>query len=141
MSDAIYHQEILKLAKAWRDDAQLENDGVVSIRHDNPLCGDTVAIAAAREQGTITALSLQVRGCVLCKAAAHTLTKQTSNDNRLDSLNDLCQQASDMFASNEVPSALSIFTPVTDYPARHECVLLPYAALAKIILILQSDHT
>lgn len=136
MNDTIYHQQILGLAKAWLDDAPLEGNGVIKLRHDNPLCGDSVAMAIRGDRETITSLSLQVRGCVLCKAAARKLQEQASGDRRRASLDYMCQQAYGLFAGNEVPAALSLFTPVLAHPARHECVLLPYAALAKAILML-----
>lgn len=42
---------------------------------DNPLCGDRVTIDVKLAGGKLAAIGHQVRGCLLCEAAAATIAR------------------------------------------------------------------
>ena len=73
MSDALYHDAILALAKDRRHAGRLEAP-THSHTSDNPLCGDRVTIDIDRSpDGSVRRIGHLVRGCVLCQAAAAAL--------------------------------------------------------------------
>ena len=69
MSDELYQEALLKLAKESPRKGRLEpNDA--SVRLDNPLCGDRVTLDLHLMDGRIDAVGHEVKGCLLCEAAA-----------------------------------------------------------------------
>ena len=74
MSDQLYQEKIVALAKAKTGAGKLENP-TKSARRDNPLCGDRVTIDVRLDgQGKIAEIAHQVRGCLLCQASASALS-------------------------------------------------------------------
>ena len=69
MSDDLYHQAILDLARRATGHGRLEAPQA-SVRVDNPLCGDRVTLDLDLVDGRVSAVAHQVRGCLLCQAAA-----------------------------------------------------------------------
>lgn len=128
MSDELYQDELLRLAKEAPRRGRLEpNDA--SIRLDNPLCGDRVRIDVRIEGGRIADLAHEVRGCVLCQAAAGVIgTRAVGLDP--GGVARLCQDVDRVLAGGqaEVPE-LEAFRPVARHRSRHECVTLPFRAL------------
>ncbi|MGI9306858.1 MAG: iron-sulfur cluster assembly scaffold protein [Gammaproteobacteria bacterium] len=133
MNDSFYHDKIMALAKTRRDDKPLCGRGVLRARLDNPLCGDSVQLSARGDAKNITRIAQEVRGCVLCGAAMRLILDIAARDSERAGLEMLCAEAENMFLQKRPAPALEIFSPVVAYPARHECVLLPFRALAEII--------
>src|SRR6516164_8127994 len=69
MSQALYHSTLVEHAQAGRSRGRLAAPQL-SATVDNPLCGDRVTIDLALADGRIAAVGHQVRGCLLCEAAA-----------------------------------------------------------------------
>src|SRR6516162_11673053 len=69
MSQALYHSTLVEHAQAGRGRGRLAAPHL-SATVDNPLCGDRVTIDLALADGRIAAVGHQVRGCLLCEAAA-----------------------------------------------------------------------
>ena len=69
MTDELYHQAILELAKQAGRTPRLE-DPDASVTVDNPLCGDRVTLDLRLADGRVAAVGHKVRGCLLCQAAA-----------------------------------------------------------------------
>ena len=69
MQDDLYHQAILDLARQATGHGRLETPQA-SVRVDNPLCGDRVTLDLDMADGRVGAVRHQVRGCLLCQAAA-----------------------------------------------------------------------
>ena len=134
MNHSLYQNALLALAKSRQDDEPLRGEGIVRVALDNPLCGDSVALAARTESaGRIVRLAQQTRGCILCEAAA-ALMMQLTKDGGNAQLQTLCENAENMFRTRaEENSPFAVFAPVAARPARHECALLPFRALAKIL--------
>lgn len=138
MSDDLYQQGLLALAEA--DPGRLEG-ATITLSRDNPLCGDRVTLDLRCDAaGRIAALGHEVRGCVLCRAAANLLVQQAAGHDQAtltalharlrDGLRRRAELPTDMPWQN-----LALFEPVTAYKSRHGCVLLPFetaiAALAQ----------
>jgi NifU-like protein involved in Fe-S cluster formation len=99
---------------------------------DNPLCGDCVEMQVKLSAGRIATLAHQVRGCLLCRAAASVIGKRALGAN-LETFERISAGVSDMLEKQTVPPAgweeLSAFAPVHEYRSRYRCVQLPFQAL------------
>ena len=130
MSDDLYQQALLDLAKAAHGAGTLPSPDGEALR-DSPLCGDRVRLQVALEGGRIKALAHDVKGCLLCRAAAslvglHGLGLDTAEAEALRG------QVAATLAGSEPPPGwpeLALFAPVRPHRNRHGCVLLPFEAL------------
>lgn len=99
---------------------------------DNPLCGDRVRVDIRLHHGQIVELKHEVRGCLLCEAAASVLGEHAPGLEAsaiADAARALGAYLKDKFA--ELPASwpeLADFAPVRGHRSRHGCVLLPFAA-------------
>lgn len=131
MSDQLYQERIVALAKAKTGAGKLDNP-TRSARRDNPLCGDRVVMDVRMDgQGKISEVAHQVRGCLLCQASAAALASVAVGKDasgiaaaRLDAERALGR------AEGKAHSPFDAFEPVKDHKSRQECVLLPFEALA-----------
>ena len=130
MSDEIYQERIVALAKAKTGAGKLANP-TKSARRDNPLCGDRVTMDVALDgQGKILELAHQVRGCLLCQASASALASVALGCDaagiaavRLDAEKAMGR------AEGVSTEPFSAFDPLKAHKARQDCVLLPFEAL------------
>ena len=141
MRDDLYHQAILDLAREATGHGRLQAPQV-SIRVDNPLCGDRVTLDLELQDGRVSALGHQVRGCLLCQAAAavigarapgQTAVALRENTERLRQLIVDGPGAEGGAAIDGLWPELAVFAPVHRYKSRHECVLLPFTALGRAL--------
>jgi nitrogen fixation NifU-like protein len=141
MRDDLYHQAILDLAREATGHGRLEAPQV-SIRVDNPLCGDRVTLDLDLEDGRVSALGHQVRGCLLCQAAAavigarapgQTAAALRENTERLRRLIVDGARTEGSGTTDGLWPELVAFAPVHRYRSRHECVLLPFIALGRAL--------
>jgi nitrogen fixation NifU-like protein len=130
MSDALYHERIVALAKSKTGAGKLAQPSR-SARRDNPLCGDRVSIDVRLEpDGRIGEIAHQVRGCLLCQASAAALSSRAVGRDRAG-IAELRHEAEKAIgrAAGEPQAPFDAFAPVHAHKARHECVLLPFDAL------------
>jgi nitrogen fixation NifU-like protein len=138
MSDDIYSQELKALAKAKHGAGELITDGhFVSL--DNPLCGDRVTLSVSVDSDRIASVTHNVRGCLLCQAAASAIGASAPGM-MVEEMVNISDQLLAMF-KGEIdfsPAAgwevLMNFKPVTAHKNRHSCVLLPFQAVATALL-------
>ena len=100
---------------------------------DNPLCGDRVEMHVSVAAGRVTALAHQVKGCLLCRAAASVIGKRAIGADREDVERIGAAVAAMLRSPSEPPAGwdeLSVFAPVHGHPSRYRCVQLPFEALA-----------
>jgi NifU-like protein involved in Fe-S cluster formation len=131
MSDELYGQAIKDLAA--RQPPVLDNAaGRVGL--DNPLCGDRVTIEIIRKDGRVDAVGYEVKGCLLCKAAAALAVEQAAGL-EAEGAARLLDQVSSMLKKGAEPAfpSLAVFLPVRPHKSRHDCVLLPFKALGKVL--------
>jgi nitrogen fixation NifU-like protein len=129
MTDALYHDRIVTLAKSRAGAGRL-TDPTGSARKDNPLCGDRVTMdVRVDDQGRIAELTHQVRGCALCQASAVALTARAQGQ-AADSLPQLRAEIDSVLdGSSAGEGDFAAFAPVRPYRSRHDCVTLPFEAL------------
>jgi nitrogen fixation NifU-like protein len=121
MSD-MYTERLLDHYRHPRNQGHLEAPGpssgsgqVLAAEEYNPLCGDRVTIEALVEEGRITRVRFDGRGCALCMGAASILT-ETVQGRALDELQGLDQKGFLAELQSEIR------------PARLKCALLPWMA-------------
>lgn len=131
MSDELYGQAIKDLAGLPTSALDMA-DARISL--DNPLCGDRVTLEVAMKAGRVAAMGSQVKGCLLCKAAAALVVEQAIGLEG-DGAARLLDQVSAMLKKGAEPAfpSLAVFLPVRSHKSRHDCVLLPFKALAKVV--------
>mgnify|MGYP003350821991 CR=1 FL=1 len=117
MSEEIYHDALLKLAKEAPGAGRLDpNDK--SVRLDNPLCGDRVRLDLRLKDGRIVDLRHEVRGCLLCQAAAAVIGLKAVGLDR-DGVAHLSREVETALAGGTPAVAeMEAFRPVADYRSR-----------------------
>ncbi len=130
MSDEIYQEKIVALAKAKTGAGKLANP-TKSARRDNPLCGDRVSIDVSLDgQGRIVELAHQVRGCLLCQASASALASVAVGRDAAG-VAAVRQEAERALGRVDGIAAepFTAFEPLKAHKSRQDCVLLPFEAL------------
>jgi len=133
MSDALYQERIVALAKAKTGAGKLASP-TKSVRRDNPLCGDRVILDVALDgDGRIAGIAHQVRGCLLCQASASALAAVAVGRDAAG-VTDLRRQADRALgrAEGEAEAPYDAFAPVAAHKSRQDCVLLPLEALKDV---------
>lgn len=139
MTDQLYQAAIVGLARAANGKGRLDAPGG-SATVDNPLCGDRITVDVRMDGERVTALGHQVRGCLLCEAAASAIGAHAVGATRAelaaasDAANAMLKGAN---AGTPPWPELEAFAPVRAHRSRHSCVLLPFEALAKAIAAAQ----
>lgn len=134
MSDDLYQQALLDLARAAHGAGVLPSPDGAALR-DSPLCGDRVRMQVALEAGRIQAIAHDVKGCLLCRAAASLVGLHGAGLNAAEA-EALRGQVAATLAGSEPPPGwpeLALFAPVRPHRNRHGCVLLPFETLAAAI--------
>ena len=130
MSDQLYQEQIVALAKAKTGAGKLENP-TKSVRRDNPLCGDRVTIDVRLDgRGKIAEIAHQVRGCLLCQASASALASVAVGQDAAG-IAEIRHGAERAVGREEGEAAgpFAAFAPVSAHKSRQECGLLPLEAL------------
>ena len=135
MTDALFHQAIVEAARGASGHGRLEPaDGHATV--DNPLCGDRVSMELRLGKGRVTEVAHRVRGCLLCEAAAAIIADNAPGETpeTLAQVGAAVRRMLDGDGPGEGAwPALAMFEPVHAYRSRHECVMLPFEALAKAL--------
>jgi nitrogen fixation protein NifU and related proteins len=127
----LYNDAILAEAKARHGHGRLAKPDVTATC-DNPLCGDRVTIDLRLDGDRITELAQTTRGCILTQAAASVIGRHLRGAPAED-LHRAAAEVRRLLAGNDFEPAwseLAMFAPVRAVKSRHECVLLPFDAVA-----------
>lgn len=131
MNDALYQQALKDFAQAADGAGRLAAPGA-SVRLDNPLCGDRIALDVTLAAGRVAALGHETKGCLLCRASAALLGREAPGR----TVDELAAAHAEIVAllKGEIAApthwpALAAFSPVRAHKSRHGCVLLPFRAL------------
>jgi nitrogen fixation NifU-like protein len=136
VSADLYQAELVARARGAFGKGRLAG-AAASITVDNPLCGDRVTLDLARSDGRVSAIGHEVKGCLLCEAAAATIA-DFARGKTPQELRDMRRAATALMKDGTAPSepfsGLAVFTPVHHAKSRRDCVLLPFEALEKALL-------
>lgn len=132
MIESLYNQRIKELAADACGAGRLDAPCASAMR-DSPVCGDRVRIDVRVAAGRIAALAHDVKGCLLCRAAASVIGRHAKGLSAADA-EALREGVAAMLAGGDPPEGwgdLAVFEPVRAHRSRHGCVLIPFEALAK----------
>jgi nitrogen fixation NifU-like protein len=135
MSNPIYNDAIMRRAKEETGKGRLAGPHA-SATIDNPLCGDRVTIDLRMEGDRLSAIGHEVRGCILCEAAAATIAacfpgkSKAEIDAGCAALAGLVNEGAPL---GKDWTMLGLFEPVHKVRSRRNCVLLPFRALQKAL--------
>ncbi len=138
VTDDTYHEaiphpaDILGLADLRTGHGRLA-DADATATADNPYCGDRVTVDMKLEDGVLTAVAHQVRGCILCEAAATVMGAHAVGAS-VEGIDETATALARMLKDDGPPpvgrwEALRAFLSVRPHKSRHACVLLPFEAL------------
>ena len=134
MSADLYQQALIDLARAAHGAGTLAAPDGSALR-DSPLCGDRVRLQVALDAGRVKAIAHDVKGCLLCQAAASLVGLHGVGLNA-EEAQALRGQVSAALAGAAPPAGwpeIAVFEPVRPHRNRHGCVLLPFDALIAAI--------
>ncbi len=131
MSDAIYN-EAIKAAARDRSHAGRLASPDASADCDNPLCGDRITLDVKLGEGRIADIAHKTRGCMLTEAAASLVAGHAAEvpPRKIAALLEDVRKFLDGSGPPPWPD-LAMFEPVRAVRSRHECVILPFQALAE----------
>ncbi|WP_332670846.1 iron-sulfur cluster assembly scaffold protein [Aromatoleum sp.] len=132
MIETLYSQRIKELAADACGAGRLDAPCASAMR-DSPVCGDRVRVDVRVANGRIAALAHDVKGCLLCRAAASVIGQHGVGMSAAET-EALRERVAAMLAGGDPPEGwadLAVFEPVRAHRSRHGCVLIPFEALAK----------
>ncbi|MBI4967078.1 MAG: iron-sulfur cluster assembly scaffold protein [Rhodospirillales bacterium] len=136
MNDEIYHAEVKRLAQAATGAGRLAPPKS-SATLDNPLCGDRATIDLELKAGTIARLSHEVKGCLMCRAAAAILGVRAPGASLAQARQAVIDLRALLKDGRAIPpegwAELAVFTPLGAHKSRHDCALLPFDALVQAL--------
>lgn len=136
MSDDLYQQTIIALAKRAREQPRLEAPDLTATV-DNPLCGDRITLDITLEGERIDKVGHKTRGCLLCEASACLIVDHASGTG-IGDLEEKARALVQGFRDQDQALAdlwpeLDTLAPARRYKSRLDCVTLPFQALAKAL--------
>ncbi|MGH6763190.1 MAG: iron-sulfur cluster assembly scaffold protein [Phyllobacterium sp.] len=136
MIDDIYNAKILKFAGNIPLIGRLENPDATATAHSK-LCGSTVTVDLAMQNGVVTGFAHEVRACALGQASSSIMASHVVGATG-DELKAVREAMLKMLKENGAPPAgrfedLMFLEPVRDYKARHASTMLTFDAVVDCI--------
>jgi len=131
----VYNRRLLDLA-AGAETAQRLETPQRTARAVSPICGSDITVDInIGTDGGVTAFGFDVKACALTKSVVSVMRAAIIGKTRAD-IAAAGQILEDMLDGKDARpagdwSALEILSPVRDYPARHNSILLPFEAVDK----------
>lgn len=130
---ALYQSVILEHNRTPRNRGRLA-DETHRARGFNPLCGDDITVSLEIESDRIVDVGFEGKGCAICTAAASCMT-EACKGHTTGELVALAEAFESMITNGETRASLAdagqleAFRPVTGFPSRIKCAILPWRAL------------
>jgi nitrogen fixation protein NifU and related proteins len=134
--DELYKEVILDHYRSPRNKRPLE-DATVSLKKNNPLCGDEITIHARVQDGTVTELAFEGQGCSISQASASMLTENVAGKSLQDA-GALATEFRSMMEGTSEPDEdefgdLMALKGVVKYPVRIKCAVLGWDVLQEAL--------
>lgn len=131
MLDEIYNQRILELAGNIPRLGRLAAPQATARAHSK-LCGSTIIVDLAMEDGRVVDFAQDVKACALGQAAASLMAQHVIGATGAE-LRAVRDQVRAMLKANGTPPTgawadIAVLEPVRDYKARHASTLLAFEA-------------
>ena len=141
--EELYQEIILDHSRRPRNFGPLP-DATVTVKGDNPSCGDEVELSVKLTPDAIEALKFTGHGCAICIASASLMTVKLKGRTR-DDAKQMIGVFRDMLTSPDEPQIpedfgdLQVFGAVRRFPQRVKCAALAWRALEQALS--HSDDT
>lgn len=135
--EELYQEIILDHSKRPRNFGPLDG-ATITVKGDNPSCGDEVELAVKLSPSTIEDLKFTGHGCAICMASASLMTVKVKGRGREDSAA-LARDFRAMLVEAEEPTPpesfgdLEVFAAVRRFPQRVKCATLAWRALEQAL--------
>lgn len=131
---ALYSQELKELA-AQVETPRILGKADLEARAISPICGSEVGVQLRLTGGKITDFGYDIEACALTKAVVAVMKSAIVGKTRAE-VAAAGETLRHLLAGTEPGpagdwAALKILAPVRDYRARHNAILLPFAAVEK----------
>ena len=136
MLNDIYNGRILELAANMPRLGRLDKPDASATAHSK-LCGSTVTVDLAVEDGVVTDFAHEVRACALGQASSSIMARNVVGKKSAD-LRQLRETMRKMLKENGPPpdgawSDCAVLEPVRDFKARHASTMLTFDAVVDAI--------
>lgn len=117
-------------------------DADVLHRGSNPRCGDEVEVGVYMDGDLLKSVRFRGRGCSICLASASMMTEAATGRSREEALRlhrrmhewfDCEAAAATPVFDQDLPAQVQPLSAVRHFPARRQCVLLAWNALAEAL--------
>lgn len=130
--DDLYREVILDHYRNPRNKRPLA-DADIDLMHNNPLCGDEIAVRVLVKDGAVADVAFEGQGCSISQASASMLTEKVRG-RTLDDVEGLVLSFRGMMAGKESPDEetlgdLVALKGVVKYPVRIKCAVLAWDTL------------
>ena len=134
---ALYQSVILDHNRTLRNRGRIEGE-TARARGFNPLCGDEITVALAVVDGHIVAAGFEGKACAICTAAASCMTEvvhgePVANLDVIASGFEGVVRGTIGLSEFTGPDLLAAFVPVSGFPSRIKCAILPWRALSQAL--------
>lgn len=132
---SVYNRRLLDLAAGAEKPRHL-TDPMRTARAVSPICGSDVAVELSLDSDErVTDFGFEVKACALTKTVVSVMSTAIIGKTRAE-IAAAGQALEDMLDGKDIRlpadwAALEILSPVRDYPARHNAMLLAFEAVEK----------
>jgi nitrogen fixation NifU-like protein len=106
-------------------------EGAIAVKHDNPLCGDELHLAVDVQDGELSDVAFDGKGCSISQASASMMTEAVQGKTVKDALG--LTETIRLMMHGTSPSEdlgdLMALEGVAKFPVRVKCALLAWMAL------------
>jgi len=135
--EELYQEIILDHSKRPRNFGPLP-DATVTVKGDNPSCGDEVELAVKLTPDAVESLKFTGHGCAICMASASLMTVKLKGKPRSEA-GKMIHDFREMLIAPEQPEPpdsfgdLQVFAAVRRFPQRVKCATLAWRALEQAL--------
>ena len=117
-------------------------EGAIAVKHDNPLCGDELHLAVDVQDGELSDVAFDGKGCSISQASASMMTEAVQGKSVKDALalTETIRQMMHGESPNEDLGDLMALEGVAKFPVRVKCALLSWMALKDALTQNGQEH-
>jgi nitrogen fixation NifU-like protein len=117
-------------------------EGAIDVKHDNPLCGDELHLSVDVQDGELSDVAFDGKGCSISQASASMMTEAVQGKTVKDALGltETIRQMMHGTSPNEDLGDLMALEGVAKFPVRVKCALLAWMALKDALTQNGQDH-
>lgn len=127
--DSLYQEIILDHYRQPRNKCSMA-DGI-HVKHDNPLCGDEIALCLQMDDNKVRRVCFTGHGCSISQASSSMMTEAVAGltaDEALQRIEQIREMMHGTSPADDLGDIMAL-EGVANFPVRVKCALLPWMAL------------